>query len=56
MPAMAEDENLSPDLLALAGFALGMGVRDQRLLDVLWTIIEEKRKALEEGDSEAQER
>jgi hypothetical protein len=33
----------------LAAFALGIGVRDQRLIDVLAVIMEEKRKAVEDS-------
>jgi hypothetical protein len=46
---MPEDENLTPALVLLTAFAIGIGVRDQRLLDVLAVIMEERQKAAEES-------
>jgi hypothetical protein len=43
MPVDDEDKDMSPNLVLLAAFALGMGVRDQRMIDVLAQIMEERR-------------
>jgi hypothetical protein len=47
IPSMDEDKAMPPNLVLLASFALGLGVRDQRLIDVLAQIMEERREALE---------
>jgi hypothetical protein len=42
-----ENENLAEHHVLLAAFALGYGLQDQRLLDLLGQIMEEKRLAVE---------
>jgi len=49
MPVDDEDKAMAPGLVLLAAFALGMGVKDQRMIDVLALIMEERRKAAEES-------
>lgn len=47
MPHTDENENLSEHHVLLAAFALGYGLQDQRLIDLLAEIMEEKRQESE---------
>jgi hypothetical protein len=44
MPEMGENEHFSEHHVVLAAFALGYGLQDQRLLDLLGQIMEEKHQ------------
>ena len=47
LPHTEDGENLSFNHTLMAGFALGLGLQDQRMIDALTDLLEEKRLAVE---------
>jgi hypothetical protein len=44
LPHTEEGENLSPNYTLMAGFALGLALQDQGMIDVLWHLLDRKRR------------